>query len=475
MQRCLITEVQVQLIVPKFTLKNYRAVFTTALITKLIVNMRRSVFLFMLLLPLVLHSQNFRVCHGFVTDIENDRAVELANISIQNTAIGTFSNSNGEFVLNIPFEQISDNIVISCMGYQSVKILLENPYDSLKMYKVQLQPKTYQLSQAVVLPDTLNETEIMRKVVRSFGKNYPKRQFMLDIFHREVSYNTLGENLALFEAAYEVQDYGFDSDIGRCKIRLKEVRKSESYYEKSMGRLLFSKIMGQQNQLYRKLREDRIRAFNREPAFGENNSPLKRKNFKKYSYKLESLQYLDSSLVYVINYTPKESIGMLDIEGYLFINTADYAILKAEFNVIFSSKVERNLPSLGKYFSKTEVNYRKYEGKYFLSYMSDVSSMKKNDSELYFHDKNGDFQLQLDKTTIYVNNVYYTNKDFERIRRKQIEAKDGDAYKKEYTYNPAFWQNYNMVLANPTDKKVKVDLEREKKLETQFKDNAKQK
>ena len=54
-----------------------------------------------------------------------------------------------------------------------------------------------------------------------------------------------------------------------------------------------------------------------------------------------------------------------------------------------------------------------------------------------------------------------------------MEKKDVRLYEQEFDYNPDFWQNYNILLANPIQEKTKKDLEKEKALETQFKENSK--
>jgi hypothetical protein len=48
--------------------------------------------------------------------------IESASIYVKNTTIGTVSNSDGKFILQVPQEFAKDTLIISSIGYKSYKI-----------------------------------------------------------------------------------------------------------------------------------------------------------------------------------------------------------------------------------------------------------------------------------------------------------------------------------------------------------------
>ena len=67
----------------------------------------------------VIAQSNNATLYGKITD-EAGKPVEMANISIKSTSIGTVSNRNGEFLLRIPAKK-PVVIVFSIIGYQWVE------------------------------------------------------------------------------------------------------------------------------------------------------------------------------------------------------------------------------------------------------------------------------------------------------------------------------------------------------------------
>ena len=56
-----------------------------------------------------------------IVDFLTYAPVENANIYLENSTIGTVSNTDGNFVLLVPQSHISDTLVISSIGYKSFR------------------------------------------------------------------------------------------------------------------------------------------------------------------------------------------------------------------------------------------------------------------------------------------------------------------------------------------------------------------
>jgi len=60
-----------------------------------------------------------------VVDFQKDKPIETASVYIKNTTIGTITNVDGKFVLKVPKENITDTLVVSSIGYSTVKIPID--------------------------------------------------------------------------------------------------------------------------------------------------------------------------------------------------------------------------------------------------------------------------------------------------------------------------------------------------------------
>jgi len=117
---------------------------------------------------------------GTVTNIENKQAISNVNIWIENTIIGTTSDSNGKFcITSTGAKEDTINLVFSQLSYeqQIVAVALDSP----EILSISLNPTTVQLTEVVVsssktansikgqttLPVVLSKTAILENVTQN--------------------------------------------------------------------------------------------------------------------------------------------------------------------------------------------------------------------------------------------------------------------------------------------------------------------
>ncbi|MDX1940881.1 MAG: carboxypeptidase-like regulatory domain-containing protein [Saprospiraceae bacterium] len=85
---------------------------------------------------------------GIMIDSLTKEPIPFAAIQLKNTEIGTTSNVEGNFELEIPFDRRHDTLFISCLNYQTKAI----PADQLKEKDnlIALFPISYELAEVVV-------------------------------------------------------------------------------------------------------------------------------------------------------------------------------------------------------------------------------------------------------------------------------------------------------------------------------------
>jgi hypothetical protein len=119
--------------------------------------MKRIIFTIIYLLPFFCYSQNI---HGLVLDAETKEFLAYVNIGIKKKGVGTVSNIDGNFTLNISKEYHNDSICFSMIGYKSNNLIISK-----------LQPKDTTLVLLTKKAYTLEEVEISAyKKHKSVGK-----------------------------------------------------------------------------------------------------------------------------------------------------------------------------------------------------------------------------------------------------------------------------------------------------------------
>ncbi len=416
-------------------------------------------FLFQILVIICINTiaqDGYITIKGTIYNQEDSSKILFANIYVEASSISTISDETGSFVFHIPDSLKERRLVVSSIGYYNfVKEIKDLELDN----KILLQPHTYMINEVVILSDSLEPKEIVRKALKNFSKNYPKKKYYLDAFYRGLAYDQT-QYLRLIEAAIGIFDFGYDSDAERARIKVLELRKSNDYVKYYKYKTILDFMFGKENALYKAYYSNPLRSEMTEFGFRFD------KDFvNKYTFELQELTYLDSTLVYQIAFNICTHGPNTGNRGVLYIRLDDFAIIKIISGMYFDTAVGNRLREYlynECYFHYNTVIFRKFEGKYYPSFIEHNGVMEDN------ADKEGRFQ-----NILVVNNIY-TNKDYyEKIIKKYAEKKDVSLTEQTFKYNPEFWKNYNVLTSNPLPFKVFKDLEKEKTIEKQFKENSK--
>lgn len=90
-----------------------------------------------------------QVFTGRVTDYEKAAGLPNANISVRGKSVGGITDRDGNFSVNISKSSLTDSIVISHLGYESVTIPTRQV--TSKFYNITLSPISYQLDEVIAL------------------------------------------------------------------------------------------------------------------------------------------------------------------------------------------------------------------------------------------------------------------------------------------------------------------------------------
>lgn len=158
-------------------------------------------FLFLLFFPFILSAQ----LKGEVFDAETRKPIPYVNIWVEGEQIGTNSEENGSFSLNISEEK---NIVFSSLGYETKTI------SSKEITKVYLQPTAIQL-QEIVLEKPKKKNQI------KYGSLKPKGAFLyypLEITARYFPYQDKFEKTKFLKEVVFFTKCEIDSALFKIRI-----------------------------------------------------------------------------------------------------------------------------------------------------------------------------------------------------------------------------------------------------------------
>ena len=151
--------------------------------------------------------------------------VESASIYVQNTTIGTVSNADGKFVLQVPQEFENDTLIISSIGYKNFKSVVSEFDNSLDVY---LEEDIASLDEIVLVAETRPKTgnDIVLRALERLPENLPEQPYLQKGFLRHKERNKK-EFKWLIESAITVYDSSFESGAeDNLKINVDQNRKS---------------------------------------------------------------------------------------------------------------------------------------------------------------------------------------------------------------------------------------------------------
>lgn len=439
-----------------------------------------------------------------IVDFSTLLPLENASIYIENTTIGTISNSDGKFVLLVPEKFKNDSLIISSIGYKSFKSIISDFDTTMEVFLVEdIAPLDEIILVAEPRPKLGND--IVLKAIDKLPINLPEEPYLQKGFLRHKERNNK-EYKWLIESALTLYDSSYASGAkNNLRINIDEVRKSYdlrevdslySYtsYLKYNARNINLKSKNlirdtiETESLVKAIRwNDRrvnglgnlfkgklnlVRNSNMSEAlFGE-------KMLNNHQFDLDTILVDEGRKIYKIKISKSnEYIGLnteniynegFEGHGWIYIYWDNYAIKKIEYELVAASNAQK---SRSKSLFNTLVNhklvmtYMEYDGKMYPSYIyyespklvniGDRSSEKdKSNSELV---EKKDEQFY---TTI--QEILFTEiiQDPEIINQRLQNEWSEDIFSAK-PYNSDFWKNYNVLLESEEEEKLIQDLSKQ--------------
>ncbi|HUX94397.1 MAG TPA: carboxypeptidase-like regulatory domain-containing protein [Bacteroidales bacterium] len=381
---------------------------------------------------------------GTITDSESGEALPYATIALKNKGKGTVTNNNGEFGMKIARDMMNDTLSFSYLGYLNREIPVSEALGN--NLKIRMDREFISIP-GIIIRNQIPQ-EIINKALRAIHDNYSKDPVYLTGFYREgVLKRRFLQNYS--EAILKIYKTSYTGAILGEQIKVLKSRKIENTGKKDTLTVRLKAGLNTCNAL------DGVKN-----TFDFINS----ESMQDYSYRMTDIVTYEDESAYAVEFEQKENVDLPLYKGTVYINTVDYSILNAEFelNEAFLFKMKDSfVANSTRGFNtwpvsvKYSVSYRKVNGIYYLSHVrGDLRFASKKRKRVFNSEFTVFFELAV--TDIDLINV----KRFDRDEVAPVHS----VFSKVMTgYDPLFWGSQDFL--RPEDnllnelKNMKVNLQ----------------
>jgi len=438
---------------------------TFLLFHKYIITMKYvSILLLIFFQNSLLYSQNkYITIKGQVTNYKKNIPIQYVNVYFKQSKIGTITNNNGEFIININNELLPDSLTFSLLGYKKRTIFINQKKEKYEI-NINLKEQVYEISQVKISAKKVNPKEILKKTY-NFYKEHQKGIYNIDYYTREcIKLNN--------KFIYEIT--GFLKGFYSNKISLWEKSKFISGNLKANDSLIFFNT------------DTPIVLDETFEVLTYTITPQKIKSLiKSNKIKIDTVIFTNNKKIYVIktsksgifynnnmqsnydmiinNSSTNEIIEQVKMycnkndkstvkkfyKFYIEVSKNKYLIKKAELLIMFYTNDEKK-----EAFIKIEYNFKKlYNDFIFPNYKNFFFAYKENDTTLYC--KYGEYLA-----TMITDNIPIDNKNYQYIYNvfPTYLATKKYIIKNKDTFNNYNKQQFNYIKQDTLEYLINRDL-----------------
>lgn len=294
-------------------------------------------------------------------------ALVFTDIVVDGTNIGTVTNSDGEFLLKIPYQYLDSKLIVTHLGYERKLLdIIDLGVDE----KIKLIASLTELTEVSIGAPKYDAVSLVRKTLANKSSAYNNEDALMTAFYRE-TIKRRRKNASLSEAVVKIHKQPYSS-LRRDHIELIKSRKNTNYNR--LDTLALKLQGGPFSNLYTDLVKYPEYIFNEE-------------DISFYDFKYESSTNINKSLVYVVNFKQKPNVKSPMYYGKLYIDANTFALTNAEYSLnvkdrelssnLFVKEKPRRVdvyPTEANY----KVKYRTQNGKWHYAYSNIGLTFKVN-------------------------------------------------------------------------------------------------
>jgi thiol-disulfide isomerase/thioredoxin len=369
---------------------------------------------------------------GKVTDSLTEKGIPYVNIGFPAYSIGTSSNELGDFVIKIPQERRGDTLVFSSIGYVTLKIAVKAMIGQKSIRNIVLKPNTINLDEFVFKSIDANKT--LTAFFKNRAKNYATKPAMLQYFCREALKATNGETyFAQSEGILEMYKSSInETDDDHVRLIKGRKKKLDNTYVNSDEKTI--KIPDIVNGPTTGIQLDIVKS----PKFFI-------EQHKQFKFSHNGYDRLNDRPTYILDFSPRDtSKRTLQAHeqdfytGKIYIDTASFALVRAEFDL---SRRGKNVVNLELDRDKLPLRLNKR------TYVIDYAQF--ND-KWYFKSATVVNNYTLDRELELTNRLeaFVTRIETEKVKKfsDSKDIKELESLGNTITsFDDSFWEDYNFI------------------------------
>jgi len=368
----------------------------------------------------------FVTLSGIILDKVSRKPLQFASVSVFNKEIGTISNTDGSFVLKVPWEYRNDSIAFSYVGYETQYITI---HDLRGKSRIIYLDRQYIAIQEVIIRN-VQPLALIKMSLDKVDDNYIDKPVILNAFYREAVKKN-NAYVLYSEALIDINSMGYVNSIYGDQVRLRKSRKIVDY--ENYDTVLLKLKAGVNSSL--------MLDFMKHPI-----SFISPDHFTKYYYNITDISNYNKQLVYVVKFEQYSFIPEPYYEGEIYIDVNSLAIIGADFSIninrinkaapLFVVKKTRKV-DVRPVYAKYKVEYKEINGKYYLNYVRGDLKLKVKNKEKFFATT---FETFIE---LAVNEIDTANT--KRFQNKELLRTTDIFFDNISNYSDDFWENYNFI------------------------------
>jgi hypothetical protein len=361
---------------------------------------------------------------GKIIDDETSQPLSFATLALKNRGKGTVTNNNGDFGMKITSDLFNDTLSVSYLGYAGREIPVEKAFGN----NLTISMKRDFISIPEIVIKNQNPQEVISRAIKSIPRNYGNTPAFMTGFYREGILKK-SELQTYSEAILQIYKSAYSGTIYGDQIKVYKSRKIENTERSDTIAL-------------------RLKAGLRSclDLDGAKNNFEFLTSMSDYVYRITDIVTYNDETAYAIEFEQRMSVDLPLFKGTIYINTSDYGILNAEFEInpklilkmkdFFTSARSHGYntwPTSAKY----SVSYRKMNDRYFLNHVrGDLLFTASKRKKLFNMQFKVFFELAITETELT---------DVTRFDREELAPIHSIFSKTINSYDPLFWGNQNFL------------------------------
>ena len=363
---------------------------------------------------------------GIILDGESSEPLPYATIALKHEGKGTVSNGNGEFEIKISPDNYSDTIQVSYLGYYGREIPIRQSLGN--NFRIAMRREFISIP-GIIIKNQIPQ-EIIYKTLNAISGNYGNSPAGMTAFYREGVIRR-NELQTYSEAILDIYKSSYLSTFINDQIKVFKSRKIEN------TKVSDSITVRLKAGLSTCLELDGIK---------NGFDFLSREGIAEYSFRLTDIVSFDEESAFEIEFGQKEGVELPMFKGSVFINTTDYALLNADFEInseYLHKMKETFISSPKKGFTtwpvsvKYSVSYRKMDNRYYLNHVrGDLVFSSRQKNRLFNTQFNVFFEMAVTGVTL---------KNVTRFDKEELAPIHSVFSKTITNYDPVFWENQDFL------------------------------